>query len=223
MLLTLKQSHDFSVGAQIVAGLVCVAVLASRTDVVFAREWWLLMIEVVVQCIQICTYVFALKSAPLRSRSILRYGDWFITTPLMLFTFAAFLDISHDRPCGMREEGLWQFAMSNRTSLIQITLANLGMLTAGYMAERCMISFASAFVLGFSFFALLFYTLWDAFARDAKGYVRLVYAALAVTWGLYGIAFALKSEHKNRAYNALDVVSKNAFAVFLAFRVATMS
>ena len=70
--------------------------------------------------------------------------------------------------------------------------------------------------VGSAAFVVSFATIAFAYARPANLLGGIVFVVVYVTWGLYGACALLPDEPKNVGYNTLDVVSKNAFGVFVA-------
>lgn len=181
------------------------------------RLWTLLFLEMVVQCVELAAYVFFIRGATtVDAVTRIRYYDWVITTPVMLFTLAAYMDYAR----GGRES-LADFARRDAKPLAAIALSNAAMVMAGCAAERGMISRPAGLGLGFAAYAVTFSVLWREYARHSPQGRRL-FALVSATWALYGVAFALEPTTKNAAYNLLDVVAKNFFGVFLAWKVATL-
>ena len=127
-----------------------------------------------------------------------RYLDWAITTPLLLLVLMMFLR-----------------SPVNLSTFLSVALLNYGMLASGYLGETDQISRESGSIFGFLFFAamigLLFYTYRSGFTKvDA-----LIFGVFTFVWSLYGLAYWLDEKDKNLAYNALDVISKVFFGLFI--------
>ena len=73
--------------------------------------------------------------------------------------------------------------------------------------------------LGTGFFVASFAVLFHHYVlHNADGGVAFpLYAVIFVVWGGYGVAATLDDVPKNVSYNLLDVLSKNAYGVFLFF------
>ena len=127
-----------------------------------------------------------------------RYLDWAITTPMLLLVLMMFLRTP-----------------VNLQTFITVALLNYGMLGSGYLGETDQISRLAGSATGFLFFAamigLLFYTYRSGFTKvDA-----LIFGVFTLVWSLYGVVYWLDEKNKNLAYNALDVIAKVFFGLFI--------
>lgn len=129
----------------------------------------------------------------------MRYMDWMITTPLILLAVVLFYNTklnSVDYKC-----------------YIIIVILNWLMLLFGYLGESKIISSMKGLLLGFFFYAAML--LYMYMYIIPKGCSLAVFIIFAVIWTGYGIAYMLKEEEKNIAYNILDILSKAVFGVVL--------
>ena len=129
----------------------------------------------------------------------MRYMDWMITTPLILLAVVLFYNTklnSVDYKC-----------------YCIIIILNWLMLLFGYLGESKIISSMNGLLLGFFFFAAML--LYMYYYIIPKGCSLAVFIIFAVIWTGYGIAYMLKEEEKNIAYNILDIMSKAVFGVVL--------
>lgn len=129
----------------------------------------------------------------------MRYMDWMITTPLILLAVVLFYNTklnSVDYKC-----------------YIIIIILNWLMLLFGYLGESKIISSMKGLLLGFFFYAAML--LYMYMYIIPKGCSLAVFIIFAVIWTGYGIAYMLKEEEKNIAYNILDIMSKAVFGVVL--------
>ena len=92
------------------------------------------------------------------------------------------------------------------------------MLISGYLGEIGYISKEMAFVIGTFAFIMTFTIIYKEMNGAGKGIFNLI----TVVWGLYGVAYMLPSTQKNLFYNALDLVSKNLFAVLLTNEIISL-
>jgi bacteriorhodopsin len=228
-----------SILVQVVTGIVGVLVLlntafpaAPLNDV-----WKMLLVEMTVQAVEFGFYVTWIRRARATPHDMarVRYYDWFLTTPMMLFTLAAYMTYAADRHAADRHavagvsatnqttladgRGLTGFLKSEARYLACIAAANFGMLIVGFAAEGGHVSRPVAFVVGFLAMALSFGILWQRYARHSPDGRRL-FSVVFVVWSLYGVAFMADPVTKNSVYNGLDVVSKNVFGLFLAYNLA---
>ena len=143
-----------------------------------------------------------------RDREILtwtRYIDWVVSTPVMLVSTALFLRMRDEREGSVFAEGaLWS-----------CLILNWLMLAFGFLMET-----SSNFprVAGLAFGGAAFVGSYTMLARLVDVHDALsvwLFACMYAVWALYGVAAALPDVPKNVSYNALDVVSKNFYGVFL--------
>lgn len=167
----------------------------------------ILTFEVSSQVIEFLWYaVVLLRSQTITAR--LRYIDWVLSTPVMLISLAMFF--RH------------RDASSSSSSVVSVfesyeIYACLGvnwiMLAFGFAMESAWISEmigllggGLALVGSFTFLAVL--TPIDTLSH------ALFWITFGV-WGVYGVAAAFDDVTKNVMYNAIDIVSKNCFGLFL--------
>ena len=135
----------------------------------------------------------------LKSFTHLRYLDWFITTPLIILGLLLFYNN--------------KIASIPWETYVTIVGLDWGMLAAGYAGESGVISKWTGFFVGFAFLLGVFYLMLTR--AVPKGSNLTAFAAFAVLWSLYGIAYMQDEETKNISYNILDVNSKAIFGVGL--------
>ena len=165
-----------------------------------------------------------------------RYIDWFVTTPLMLFSFTLFSE-SNIRENGIQTE---QYSIKY-IWLPLLILANWVMIVTGFVSERTRIGVAKwgklpiamyvtailafgAVIVGLYFINEQSIMLYDQFDDSRDNTTNLsfwVFIVFAVVWGLYGVfgAFRDGTVVKIIGYNALDCVSKVFFGLFLWFKM----
>jgi hypothetical protein len=190
----------------------------SKDAVVFS----VLLIETVVEFIQLGFYSWfrnSIISSPL-TVTPLRYYDWVITTPLMLFTTIVFFKYNSQTEEELEKEplSLSSFLQKYSSETLLILGFNLVMLLAGYFAELNVVSLFTSTVLGFLAFGGTFYTMWDVFVKDVPQNF-ILYGLMTFIWGLYGIAALFGPVWKNISYNILDIFSKNFYGVFLSIYI----
>jgi bacteriorhodopsin len=170
-----------------------------------------LAIETVVNVIAAWVYTElrpALTSGNISRASDLRYVDWFLTTPLLIASFAIYLTNS---PTANNAEGILRQDLMSPW-LVGLLVANAAMIICGFKARgnpSQQGSVNNLFIcawLAFAFIAAVLVTFYY--------YVYMVYIFLAV-WALYGLAFLEPVPVRETMYNVLDVFSKSAFGIFL--------
>ena len=128
--------------------------------------------------------------------NIIRYTDWFISTPFMLLALGLVLTYNLD------------ISFKFKSFLIMVLL-NFGMLIFGYLGEIKKINKGFATVGGFIMFAFLFYYIYSRFVKNKKNIQNtFIFFVFIIIWGIYGIAYLAEPKLKNLIYNILDVFSK---------------
>ncbi len=184
----------------------------------------ILILETVVQFVEACFYVwviFALSN--LKTMSSRRYYDWFITTPIMLYTTIIFMQYQKNKENNINKKiTLTNFNKENAKNIIIIFLSNLIMLAFGLMSETKYMKTKYAVPLGTIFFIISFGYIYQNYAKYTLIGKYLFYFLLIV-WGLYAVAALLNNVTKNTMYNCLDIVSKNFYGLFLFYYIYLIS
>ena len=212
-----------SLYAQIIAiiiGLFGIFTRLNKRDMILQQ---CLILEEVVQVIEFSFYVFFSyfykKNVDLIDIAKYRYYDWFLTTPTMLLSTVAFFEYNNTIN-STKILNIMSFIVDNVSIIVRIVVINFFMLIMGYLKENNISSTKCAFIIGFIFFAGLFYTIWDKFAKFSdKNY--FVYFFMLIVWSIYGFAILFRQDIKNSIYNILDIFSKNFYNVFLTYIIYT--
>lgn len=209
-----RASTIWSEHAQLASLIACVCVLvwSAQTARGSSPQWTLLALETVVQFVQYLTYSLVLSRLATGRMALTRYADWFVTTPAMLFTMVAYMHFLSSPASDVP-----RFAREHSGTLAQIFGANAIMLLAGLMAEMGHVSKWLAWIVGFIALSAVFALVWTFARQLPEG--RIIFACVALSWALYGLAFLMDNARKNIAYNVLDVIAKNALGLFLAVRL----
>lgn len=178
----------------------------------------LLGFETAVNLVEFCFYVWMVYHFKrIDNITKYRYYDWFLTTPVMLFTFSMYLLILSKQE-KEEEHDLLSLALDEKYVLAAIVLLNACMLSFGYLSEIGVMGTYSSTFLGFIPFTLMFYLIYENYAKHTEiGKAAFVY--FVVVWALYGVAALMAYKIKNTFYNVLDVFSKNFFGLFLAYMI----
>lgn len=171
----------------------------------------ILALELVSQLVEMLWYVVVVC----RYRVILtwtRYIDWVVSTPVMLVSTILFFRLRQ----GLRLSGVW----SDWRVYLVLGLDE-AMLLFGFLMERGVLAPLSGLTLGGAAFVGSF-TALATLLDDSDPLSLGLYVAMYVVWGLYGVAAALGDTAKNVSYNALDIVSKNFYGVFLFVYALTL-
>jgi hypothetical protein len=173
----------------------------------------LLWIETTVQVIEASFYIWLISKVKREHISQVRYYDWIITTPSMLFTYMMYLTHLHKKTVN---HNLYVTAMDRLPDILPIIALNTLMLFFGYLTEIGKLSAPVGVSLGFIPFFTMFAWIYTKFANEsALG--RGTFWYFSTVWGLYGVAALLPYVYKNISYNVLDVFAKNFFGLFLAY------
>ena len=173
----------------------------------------ILTLEMIVQVIEFFFYIILVYLAHIQTMTTLRYGDWLLSTPTMLFTMATYFLYSSESPPNSIED-VWSV---HKREIIAICVANFGMLAFGLAGEFGLLSKWSAFTLGTLCFVVSFGLLFKHFAKDSRA--RPLFYFMTFIWSLYGVAFLQNPHTKNIAYNGPDILAKNFFGLYLAYIV----
>jgi bacteriorhodopsin len=172
----------------------------------------LLWVEYIVNLIEGSFYVWMVfHFTKIKNITVVRYYDWIITTPIMLFTYSMY--VLHQKEAF---SDLYTAVDENKGVLGAIVVLNWTMLLFGYLSEIGKMDARISTPLGFIPFTLMFYLIYDNFSKYTSVGVKTFYY-MTFIWGLYGVAALLSYTTKNVMYNLLDLFSKNFFALFLAY------
>ena len=178
-----------------------------------------LYIETFVQAIQLGFYTWFKQHIVDSPAAItpIRYYDWVITTPLMLFTTVLFYAYNTQTEEEKKEDPLTleEFIQQNKGAIATMFAFNLAMLAFGYLGERGVMGLASSTFFGFLALVGSFFTMWGFVGDNSQN--RLLYGFMLFVWSLYGVAAMFTPVWKNVSYNILDVFSKNFYGIFLAY------
>jgi bacteriorhodopsin len=171
----------------------------------------ILTLEMIVQAVEFVFYIVLVYIAHIETMTLLRYGDWFLSTPTMLFTMATYFQYaSESRPNSL--DDVWN---SKRDAIVIIWIANFAMLLFGLLGELGLIRRMTGFYLGTLCLLVSFGLLYTEFGSESRA--KPLYITMATLWSFYGLAYLQSSAVKNIAYNGLDILAKNFFGVYLAF------
>lgn len=132
-----------------------------------------------------------------------RYTDWAITTPIMLLVLV--LAMLYNSNGGKL----------NFISFLLILIFNYGMLVAGYLGEQGVIEKVPANIIGFIFFAALYYYIYASFLQDNYNFDNMIlFLSFLILWSGYGVLYFMDDVTKNVGYNVLDLFSKCFVGIF---------
>lgn len=168
----------------------------------------ILTLELVSQIVEFVWYL----TVVCRYRTILtwtRYLDWVVSTPLMLLSAALFFRLRNGDDGA---DALGRTLQETATWLCFVL--NWVMLGFGLLVETRRVPKGPGLALGGVAFVAS-YTMLALFVQGSDPLSVGLFSAMFVVWALYGVAAAANDDTKNVAYNALDIVSKNFYGVFL--------
>jgi bacteriorhodopsin len=163
---------------------------------IFALELSSQVVEFAWYCVVVCKY-----------REITtwtRYIDWFLSTPVMLLSAVLFF---------LHRSGTSYDVFWHSGRLYVIVMFNWLMLSFGFAMELSTIPRLVGLSFGIAMLIASFSVMASFLHGDQLSNGLFVFMFLV--WVLYGVAAAFPYTEKNVAYNALDVVSKNFYGVFL--------
>lgn len=169
----------------------------------------LLKTELIVQGLEAFIYQrLLLTSSPLQA-SILRYVDWYLTTPVMLLQLGRYMEYLN----GDKKTPIIDYYQKHALFYNKVFLNNFLMLGTGLLAELKLIPRPLSTVVGFFFFFRLFDDLNKIpLTSRGKSFIQVQ----AIIWSLYGLADLLKSEAAQVSYSGLDLISKNFLGVYFS-------
>ena len=186
----------------------------------------ILGLETIVQIVEATFYIwiiFALKN--LQKMTPRRYIDWFITTPTMLISTIMFMKYQEIKDKGELEESKLNyknFFRDNKINILIIVLLNVFMLLFGYLGEINYINKYLSVSIGFVFFFLNFYFIYEYYAKYSDLGKKLFYFNLII-WSLYGFAAMTDIKTKNICYNLLDIVAKNFYGLYIYYKILELT
>lgn len=133
----------------------------------------------------------------------LRYTDWFVSTPFMLFVLCMVLAYEKKKDFTIQ-------------IFLLVLVLDIGMLATGYLGEIDIVRREWGLLGGFVFFALMYGLIYVTYLSGSKNTftATLTYTVFLVVWALYGVAYMLPLETRNILYNILDLIAKCFMGLF---------
>jgi len=212
-----KQTLNFSIGVQIVTGIIeFLTLFVIVTPKLFFLKQ-LLVVEFIVQMIELMFYAWLfIKLNNISNITPKRYADWVITTPTMLFTLIMYLIYVKEE--NKENLNLYKLTNENKENIGLILVLNLLMLIFGYLGETQMLNKLLTLTLGFVPFIWYFWLIYENYAKYSSFGKKLFYYFLII-WSFYGIVAYLPYYLRNSFYNILDLFSKNFFGLYLSYLI----
>lgn len=209
--------------AQFTIGVICILGLFIKVDPseVIVRE--MLIMDTIVQIIEFSFYVWLVYNFNniKIDISVVRYYDWFFTTPTMLFLLICFFIYIYRKLNLISTEDLTLASIYNDNHLVIniVLIANALMLISGYSGEINILNKMPAFALSTFFLLVSYYFIYKHFIfnEDTNKYI---FWFNFILWAGYGLAYMLEHKDKNNCFNFLDVFSKNIQGLLLVVVLA---
>jgi len=176
-------------------------------------------LEMLVQGIEFVFYISFLAAPSILTLTQSRYHDWFLSTPIMLFTTSLYFFYVNFIENGEEIADLRNFIQTNLKPILLFVFFNFLMLLFGYLGEFGLLDKMTAFWLGTGALAASFGTIYVNFAQYSPK-TRRLFTIMATIWTLYGISFLLNPVYKNIGYTILDLFAKNFFGLFLTYIIS---
>ena len=175
----------------------------------------LLYLEVVVQVVEICFYVWLVYNFSKINYDVtyVRYFDWVISTPFMLLIIIIFMEYINNIHIKVSD-----IINNDYRKLILIFFSNFFMLFFGFLGEKNILSKWISISLGFIFLIITFFLMFLFYFKN-NNYNLTIILINFIIWSIYGYSFMQSYTLKNNIYNILDIFSKNITAIFIFFYV----
>ena len=184
----------------------------------------ILFIETFVQVVEGFFYSYIISGLhDIKLMTPRRYFDWFITTPIMLFSTMVFFKYSELKETNkLKQFSAKSFYEENKEDVHKIVTYNALMLLFGYLGETGRLNKMISIPIGFVFFFLSFKLIYERYAVKSK-LGLILFKILFVIWILYGVAAMFPDVPKNICYNTLDIFSKNFYGLFIYYKIRTLN
>jgi hypothetical protein len=172
-------------------------------------------LETLVSSIQFSFYTwYTYHFKDVAEATFYRYHDWFITTPIMLFTTILYYDYNNNPDEEKTIQSVWE---EHQTKILLVFAFNAMMLLFGYLYEIKVLDLFTSNAMGFAGLIGSFYIIYDSFVSKNLPENLPLFIFMSITWGLYGLVATFTPMWKNIFYNLIDTVSKNFYGVFLTY------
>jgi len=227
-----------SIAVQIITGVITLAAVFFKLAPKDMILHDIVLMETIVQFVELAFYIFIsyyLVKISVLDVTPLRYFDWVFTTPTMLLSTIMFFDYKNketqesmatinNKLKGLKETApsirFTDFIKKNKSTILRIFVYNFLMLMFGYLGEIGKLNLYAANTIGFVFFGLTFYTIWNTYVKGSMVTMNhQLFNFMFVVWALYGVAALMSPLLKNIGYNFLDIVAKNFYGLFIFYQM----
>jgi bacteriorhodopsin len=198
-----------------VFGLYGLTIPVAPKDIILKQ---VLGLEMIVQVIEFIFYLGFLSVFNLGDLTRKRYYDWFLSTPVMLFTISLYFYYVNFVD-GNSDANIADFTSKNAKEIMGFVVLNALMLLFGFLAEIGIMNRGLAFVLGMGALIGSFGIIYKSYAQFSET-TRNIFWIMFGLWAMYGLAFLMQPVAKNVGYTALDIFAKNFFGIFLYYIIA---
>jgi hypothetical protein len=215
----------YSLFIQFILAIICTLGTFIKTNDSDSILHEVLILETIVQFIEFSFYIWLLTTfSQIKTNvSSIRYIDWFITTPTMLFSLICFMIYYNNRHNNIPTDHLSikNIYNTNSSSINNIFIFNAVMLLTGLLGEINIINKLTALFLGTLSLFISFYLIYMNFVGDTLLNKSIFWFNFTL-WSFYGIGYMLNNTNKNITYNILDIFAKNINGIMILFYILYM-
>lgn len=207
-------SAIYSLVVQLIIGIICFAGLFIPLDKEHQVLNSVLLYETIVQAIEFTFYVWLIYSFHKIDYDVtfVRYFDWILTTPTMLFTMIVLMIYNEkSKNETLTIKGILQEEYFNIGHILGL---NAAMLLFGFMAEYDILDRMLGFIFGSIAFVLSYYYMYINYVGN-NVFNKYIFYTNFIIWSGYGIAYLFPYATKNTMYNILDIFSKNITGILV--------
>jgi hypothetical protein len=207
-------SAIYSLVVQFIIGIICFAGLFIPLDEEDQVLNSVLLYETIVQAIEFTFYIWLIYSFHKIEYDVtfVRYFDWILTTPTMLFTMIVLMIYNEkSKNETLTIKGILQEEYFNIGHILGL---NAAMLLFGFMAEYDVLDRMLGFVFGSIAFVLSYYYMYINYVGN-NTFNKYIFYANFIIWSGYGVAYLFPYATKNTMYNILDIFSKNITGILV--------
>jgi hypothetical protein len=207
-------SATYSLVVQFIIGIICFAGLFIPLDEEDQVLNSVLLYETIVQAIEFTFYIWLIYSFHKIKYDVtfVRYFDWILTTPTMLFTMIVLMIYNEkSKNETLTIKGILQEEYFNIGHILGL---NAAMLILGFMAEYNLLDRMLGFIFGSIAFVLSYYYMYINYVGN-NVFNKYIFYTNFIIWSGYGIAYLFPYATKNTMYNILDIFSKNITGILV--------